>query len=98
MLGRWLRQRGHEAEHVADALGSAAPDDSLVARAAVSGAVLIREDADFLTVHPPGRFGDRLVWLRCGNLANRGLLAWMEPRWAGVERRLEAGDAIVEVR
>lgn len=97
-LGRWLGERGHEAEHVIDALGGSATDDAVVAHAARSGAVLLSKDADFLAVHPPRRLGYRLVWLRCGNITNRRLLAWIEPRWEGITRRLEAGDVIVEVR
>lgn len=97
-LGGWLSGRGHEAEHVASALGGTAADDAVVAHAVGHGAVLLSKDADFLTVHPPGRLGYRLVWLRCGNITNRRLLAWIEPRWAAIERRLGAGDVIVEVR
>lgn len=98
VLGGWLGGRGHEAEHVAGVLGGTAADDAVVAYVVENGAVLLSKDADFLTVHPPGRLGYRLVWLRCGNITNRGLLAWIEPRWVGIERRFGAGDVIVEAR
>lgn len=95
-LCRWLRERGHEAAHVAE-LGLVAADDaSIAARAEADGAVLVSKDEDFVTLRLPDRFG--LLWLRCGNATNRALVAWLEPRWRRAETLLEAGERFVELR
>jgi predicted nuclease of predicted toxin-antitoxin system len=95
-LCRWLRERGHEATHVAD-VGLVAADDAVIAnRAEADGVVLVSKDEDFVTLRLPDRFA--LVWLRCGNATNRALFAWLEPRWDQVEALLRSGERVVEVR
>ena len=64
---------------------------ALLALAAIGAATAARLKAQMATVY-------RLVWLRCGNLTNRGLNAWLGLRWPEVRRRLDEGDAFVEVR
>ena len=39
----------------------------------------------------------QILWLRIGNCSNRALFAWFRPLWPDIERRLLAGDRIVEV-
>ena len=95
-LAGWLRERGHEAEHVCDAGLLGASDQAIADRAEKSGAVLVTKDEDFLALRLPDRF--RLLWLRCGNATNRALFAWMEPRWAEIERLLETGEGVIEAR
>jgi predicted nuclease of predicted toxin-antitoxin system len=95
-LAGWLRDRGHEADHV-ETLGlTGAADAEIAAHAEASGAVLVSKDEDFLALRLPDRFV--LLWLRCGNATNRALFAWLEPRWPQVERLLAAGERFVEVR
>lgn len=95
-LCRWLRERGHEAAHVAE-LGLLAADDVTIARRAeVDGSVLVSKDEDFVTLRLPDRFV--LLWLRCGNVTNRALSGWLTPRWPDVEALLGAGERFVEVR
>jgi predicted nuclease of predicted toxin-antitoxin system len=38
------------------------------------------------------------VWLRCGNITNRALREWLEPRWAEIERLLREGERFIEVK
>lgn len=95
-LAGWLRERGHEAQHVADIGMVGASDREIAARAEASGAVLVTKDDDFLALRLPDRLG--LLWLRCGNATNKALAAWLEPRWLQIETLLAKGERFVEVR
>lgn len=95
-LARWLCERGHEAEHVADLGMIGASDVAIAERAQATGAILVSKDEDFLVLRLPDRFA--LLWLRCGNATNRALFAWLEPRWSEIERLLGEGERFVEVR
>lgn len=95
-LAGWLRERGHEAEHVSDVGLLAATDAAIANHVEGNGAVLVTKDEDFGPLRLPGRFG--LVWLRCGNATNRALVAWLTPRWSEVERLLNEGEGFIEVR
>lgn len=92
----WLRERGHQAEHVFEIGLVAASDVEIAARAEVDGAVLVSKDEDFVTLRLPDRFA--FLWLRCGNATNRALVAWLELRWAQIEALLEAGERFIEAR
>lgn len=95
-LAGWLRERGHEAEHVFD-IGMVGASDADISRyAEANGAVLITKDEDFTALRLPDRFA--LLWLRCGNATNHALSAWLDPRWDEIERLLTAGERVVEVR
>jgi len=74
----------------------AASDAEIAGYADSGGAVLVTKDEDFLALRLSKRFV--LLWLRCGNATNRSLFAWLEPRWAEIERLLEAGEQVVEAR
>ena len=39
-----------------------------------------------------------LIWVRMGNCSNRALLAWFEPLWPDVLKRLEQGERFIELR
>jgi predicted nuclease of predicted toxin-antitoxin system len=67
-LCRWLKARGHEAEHVFDLGLGAATDAAIAGRAAANGAALVSKDQDFLALG--GAEKPRVLWLRCGNIAN----------------------------
>lgn len=92
----WLRQRGHRAVHVTEAIGGAAPDRALAEHAERGGLILLSKDEDFLRLRLPDRFA--FVWIRCGNSTTRALFAWLDPRWAAIEQLLAAGERLVEVR
>ncbi len=95
-LCTWLRERGHDAEHVSEIGLLAAPDAVIAARAEADKAVLVSRDEDFVTLRLPDRFV--LLWLRCGNATNTALAAWLEPRWGRIESLLRAGERFVEAR
>jgi predicted nuclease of predicted toxin-antitoxin system len=91
-----LRQLGHSAVHVSDLGNIDAPDAVIANAAAADGLILITKDEDFLHLRRPDRFA--MLWLRCGNITNQGLAAWLEPRWTQVERLLLAGERLIELR
>ena len=92
----WFRERGHDAEHVRDALGGQTPDRLISAYVERHGLVLVTKDDDFLLRHPPVRY--RLLWLRCGNITNRSLRVWLDDRWTAIDARLAQGELVIEVR
>ncbi len=77
-------------------LGGQTPDADIAAFAAAEGFVLVTKDDDFALRHPPIDY--RLLWLRCGNIANLALREWMLERWTLLLVKLEAGEALIEVR
>jgi predicted nuclease of predicted toxin-antitoxin system len=81
---------------VSERLGGQTPDADIAARAAAEGLVRVTKDDDFALRHPPGDY--RLLWLRCGNITNRALRAWLLDRWTLLLVRLEAGEDLIEVR
>lgn len=95
-LAGWLIERGHLAEHVRDVLTGQAPDSWIATYVRQRRKVLLSKDDDFALRHPPTDY--MLVWLRCGNMSNRGLREWLAARWPMVEERLRAGERLVEVR
>lgn len=97
-LASWLRERGHQAEHVLE-VGLAQGKDNPVWRyAEQNGAVVVTKDEDFAEWVRRGRAGPAVVWLRIGNSSKRALLAWIEPLLPVIVRHLERGDRLVEVR
>ena len=92
----WLQAKGIEAVHVASVLGGQTADRLIADTVEAEGLVLFTKDDDFALRHPPKR--SQLVWLRCGNISNRGLIAWLEPRLAAVMERLVASERFIEVR
>jgi predicted nuclease of predicted toxin-antitoxin system len=93
-----LVELGHEADAVRD-LGLRDADDGAIWQYALEhGATIVTKDEDFperslRSATPPG-----IIWLRIGNCSNRALFGWFRSLWPEIERRLIAGDPIVEVR
>ena len=92
----WLRDKGHEAEHVADVLGGQTPDARIAAHAREHRLVPITKDDDFVLRFSPGDY--TLVWLRCGNITNRALQGWLGARWSSLVKELQRGEVFVEMR
>ena len=95
-LAGWLRERGHEAEHVAEIGMIAATDTEIANYVHANGCVLITKDEDFTLLRLPSLFG--LLWVRCGNTTKEALFEWLEPRWSEVERLLAEGEEFIELR
>ena len=92
----WLQSRGHQAEHVSRIGLGAASDREIAEHAERSKLILVSKDEDFVTLRLPDRFA--FLWLRCGNATNRALTAWIDVRWAQIERWLQNGERLVEAR
>jgi predicted nuclease of predicted toxin-antitoxin system len=95
-LAPWLRERGHEAEHVRDLSLDAVQDDVVVAYAVKSKAVIITKDADF-SYHSSAMPGCRVVRLRLGNCSSEVLMLRFALAFGEIERALKDGHAMVKV-
>lgn len=96
-LARWLREAGHEAEHVED-VGLREADDSAIWKHALkTGAAIVTKDEDFAVRSAQAASAPVIVWLRVGNTTNRVLRAWIEPRLPGLVALVDQGSRLVEV-
>ena len=96
-LARWLREAGHEAEHVEDACLREANDGAIWAHALQSGAIIVTKDEDFAARSAQAATAPLIVWLRVGDTTNRALRVWIEPRLSGIARLLAQHNWLVEV-
>jgi predicted nuclease of predicted toxin-antitoxin system len=97
-LALWLRERGHQAEHVLEINLAQSKDILIWHYAQEHGAVIITKDEDFAEWVRRGRPGPSVVWLRLGNSSKRVLLVWLEPLLPLIVQKLEQKDRLVEVR
>jgi len=96
-LARWLREAGHEAEHVEDAGVREGSDSAIWAHALQKGAIIVTKDEDFAARSAQAAAAPVIVWLRVGNTTNRVLRAWIDPRLPGIAGLLAHGSRLVEV-
>jgi predicted nuclease of predicted toxin-antitoxin system len=96
-LARWLREAGHEAQHVADVGLRDAEDAAIWAYALRTDVVVVTKDEDFAASVARVTPAPVIVWLRVGNATNAALLAWLGPRLPGVVQLVEQGSRLVEV-
>jgi predicted nuclease of predicted toxin-antitoxin system len=89
----WLKERGHEAIHVRELKDEILTDIRIAKLAEDEQSILLSKDEDFVTLRLPDRFA--FLWLRCGNISNRGLAEWLGRQWLSVERRLAAGARFI---
>jgi predicted nuclease of predicted toxin-antitoxin system len=93
-----LEGLGHEALHVKHLNLSTATDHRIWDVAVSLGAVIVSKDSDFIGFAARGAPGTALVRLRIGNCANTTLYDIVRRGWVNVVARLEADEAVVEVR
>ena len=74
----WFKERGHDARHAQDLPGAPVADRLIADLATRDRLVVVTKDEDFLRLRSPDRF--QLLWLRCGNITNRALRAWLDAR------------------
>jgi predicted nuclease of predicted toxin-antitoxin system len=92
----WLKERGHAAIHVRELGDEVLTDIRIASILEEEQAILVSKDEDFVTLRLPDRFA--FLWLRCGNISNRGLAEWLDGQWLSVERRLDAGARFITLR
>ncbi len=97
-LADYLREAGHEADHV-NRIGLGASDDRVIwDHACHTRAVLITKDADFLSLANDEESGVPVVWVRLGNVSNPVLRHVFEAALPELVAALDAGERIVEIR
>jgi uncharacterized protein (DUF433 family)/predicted nuclease of predicted toxin-antitoxin system len=95
-LARQIESFGHDADHVADLGLHRTPDSEIRARAAESGAVIIRKDEDF-AVHLLLHDGPSVVWVRVGNTRRAELLRRFEVELPRIIAAVERGETLIEL-
>lgn len=95
-LTRWLKEKGHDADHVGDLHLIDAEDPEIWQRARSMGAAIITKDADF-SVRTVTSSGPAVIWIRTGNTTNRALLSQLESFWPEIEAALQRGEKLIEV-
>ena len=96
-LACWLREAGHEAEHVEDVGLREADDGAIWAYALHSGAIIVTKDEDFSARSAQTATAPPIVWLRVGNTTNRVLRTWFEARLAGIIELAGQRHRLIEV-
>jgi len=97
-LARWLGDRGLSAAPVREVGLHQSDDGSILDFAAAGVWTIITKDEDLVARAIGSSAAPAIVWLRLGNCTNRALFAWLEPFIAEIQRRLDAGEKLIEVR
>jgi len=97
VLTAWLREAGHEAEHIEDVGLREADDRPIGAYALKVGAIIVTKDEDFAERSSRETNGPVIIWPRIGNSTNRVLRAWIEPRLTGIMELVGQGHRLIEV-
>jgi len=95
ILADWLRQIGHEAQHVQDVNLRDADDADVRMHAGKSGMVVITKDRDFV---PTGQVEIQVIWIRTGNIGTRALINRIEAALPQLLAHLNEGAQLVELR
>ena len=96
-LALWLRDRGHDAEHVFDSGLHLVDDRDLWARAVVDARIVVSKDEDFLYLtNQPGAAG-RFLWVRLGNCRNDALLTAFARSLDAIVAAFDLGQTVVEL-
>ena len=61
-------------------------------------AVIISKDEDFVDRWLLSDKPVTVLWIRKGNCSNRTLMAWLQPLWPQVMKRLDEGEQLIELR
>ena len=97
-LARWLREQGHQAEHVQEAGLREAEDSPIWRYALEQNAVILTKDEDFAARVRQSRETPVIVWLRIGNCSNSALREWFFPLLPDIVREIGQGQRFIEVR
>ena len=96
-LPRWLRDRGHDAEHVFESGLHLLDDRALWARALASDRIVVSKDEDFLYLTNQPSDAGRLLWVRLGNCRNDALIAAFSSSFDRIVSAFDSGQSVVEL-
>ena len=96
-LARWLKSRGHEAEHLADLNQLRATDTGVWNRGRRLRSVIVSKDNDFydralLFGAPP-----QVLHIAVGNCSNARLFEILDSGWLEIEIGLSSGSRLISV-
>ena len=75
-----------------------AKDDVLVSAARrFTQIVIISKDGGLATKIEDSEPPPQIIWLRCGNLSTLEMYTWLSTRFDAALKRVEAGEAVIEV-
>jgi predicted nuclease of predicted toxin-antitoxin system len=97
-LARWLGEQGFPATPVREVGLRESDDGSILNFAGSGGWTVITKDEDLVTRSIGDPATPAVVWLRLGNCTNRVLFAWFGPFLPDIERRLNDGEKLIEIR
>jgi predicted nuclease of predicted toxin-antitoxin system len=97
-LAIWLREAGHDAQHVQDVNLREAEDTPIWRYALDHQAILITKDEDFIERAKQTKQAPVIVWLRLGNASNRALQKWFMPQLPQIIEWIEQGVRVLEIR
>jgi len=96
-LARWLRDRGHDAEHVFESGLHLFDDRALWSRALAEARIVVSKDEDFLYLaNQPGDAG-RFLGVRLGNCRNDALLEAFAASFDTIVAAFDSGQTVVEL-
>ena len=96
-LARWLRDRGHDAEHVFESGLHLLDDRALWARALASDRIVVSKDEDVLYLSNQPGDGGRFLWVRLGNCRNDALIAAFSSSFDRIVAAFDSGQSVVEL-
>ncbi|MBK8095009.1 MAG: DUF5615 family PIN-like protein [Verrucomicrobiaceae bacterium] len=97
-LAHWLRQKGHDAEHVLERGQGQTDDRQLWQEAIHENRVVVSKDEDFFILATRPNDPGSLLWLRVGNCRTQHLLTMLDQNWPAIQSALESGQRILELR
>jgi predicted nuclease of predicted toxin-antitoxin system len=97
-LARYLRNHGHDCQHVLEIGLASASDLEICKYADQEARIVISKDEDFLYLASRPEATTRILWVRLGKCPTATLLEPIERFWPLIESALKAGDRIIELR
>jgi predicted nuclease of predicted toxin-antitoxin system len=96
-LVQWFAAKGHEAEHVFY-LENLTSDDRLIWSVEIeANATIVTKDKDFVRYRRQSG-GPQVLFIGLPNKSTSELCEYLEDNWQSLSLRLNAGQAIVELR
>lgn len=96
-LCRWLRDRGHEAEHVSELSLLTATDSKVWERGRDPQAIILRKDIDFYDRAMVLGAPPQVLHIAVGNCSNAQLLEILDSAWQEIETVLSTASELVSV-